>query len=451
MKRILIHNATIVNEGQSVQGSIVIAGGHIAEVLTHGKPLSAPCDETIDATGCRLLPGVIDDHVHFRDPGLTHKADILSESRAAAAGGVTSVMDMPNTQPATTTLDALEAKFDLLNEKCIVNHSCYFGATNENFQLFDRLDPHRVCGIKLFMGSSTGNMLVDRKDSLRRIFASAPLLIAAHCEDQDTILRNTARYKEKYAGTTDVPISKHPCIRSSEACYRSSHLAVRLATETNARLHLLHVSTAKELSLLSNAPLQDKRITAEACVAHLLFTSTDYRRLGARIKCNPAIKRKNDRDALRTAVNDGRIDLIATDHAPHLLNEKTGGSLKASSGMPMIQFSLPAMLELADEGIFSLEQVVEKMCHAPARLFGIRQRGYIREGYCADLVLVRPHTPWQVTPEVIRSKCGWSPLEGHTFRWKVEKTFANGHLIYSDGQVDDRYRGEELRFQTMPV
>lgn len=447
MKRILIHNATIVNEGQSTQGSIVIAGGHIAEVLTHGKPLSAPCDETIDATGCCLLPGVIDDHVHFREPGLTHKADILSESRAAAAGGITSVMDMPNTQPATTTLDALEAKFDLLSEKCIVNHSCYFGATNMNYQLFDRLDPHRVCGIKLFMGSSTGNMLVDRKDSLRRIFASTPLLIAAHCEDQGTILRNTAKYKEKYAGMPDVPISRHPCIRSSEACYRSSHLAILLATEANARLHLLHVSTAKELSLLSDAPLQEKRITAEACAAHLLFTSADYRRLGTRIKCNPAIKRKSDRDALRTAVNDGRIDLIATDHAPHLPNEKAGGSLKAASGMPMIQFSLPAMLELADEGIFSLGQVVEKMCHAPARLFGIRQRGYIREGYCADLVLVRPHTPWQVTPEIILGKCGWSPLEGHTFQWKVEKTFANGHLIYSDGRVDDRYRGEELRFQ----
>ncbi|MDO4163602.1 MAG: dihydroorotase [Bacteroides sp.] len=442
--RTLLHNATIVNEGQSIQGSVVIEGARIAEVLTNGKPLSAPCDKMIDATGCYLLPGIIDDHVHFRDPGLTHKADILTESRAAAAGGVTSIMDMPNTNPQTTTLDALNAKLDLLNEKCIVNHSCYFGATNDNYTEFDKLDKHRVCGIKLFMGSSTGNMLVDRINSLQRIFQGTDMLIAAHCEDQETIKQNTEKYKEKFG--EDVPLAKHPSIRSVEACYRSSHLAVRLATEANARLHLLHISTAKELKLFHQAPLAEKRITAEACVAHLLFDTADYARLGARIKCNPAVKRRSDRDALRSAVRSGLIDVIATDHAPHVLAEKQGGALKAMSGMPMIQFSLVSMLELADEGVFSIETVVEKMCHAPAQLYGISQRGYIREGYQADLVLVRPSTPWQVNTDVILSKCGWSPLEGHTFNWKVEKTFANGHIVYQDNAVDENYRGEELRF-----
>lgn len=442
--RTLLHNATIVNEGQSIQGSVVIEGARIAEVLINGKPLSAPCDRMIDATGCYLLPGIIDDHVHFRDPGLTHKADILTESRAAAAGGVTSIMDMPNTNPQTTTLDALNAKLDLLNEKCIVNHSCYFGATNNNYAEFDKLDKHRVCGIKLFMGSSTGNMLVDRINSLQRIFGGTDMLIAAHCEDQETIKQNTAKYKERYG--EDVPLSKHPSIRSVEACYHSSALAIRLATEANARLHLLHISTAKELKLFHQAPLAEKRITAEACVAHLLFDTADYARLGARIKCNPAVKRRSDREALRAAVCSGLIDVIATDHAPHLLAEKQGDALKAASGMPMIQFSLVSMLELVDEGVFSIETVVEKMCHAPAQLYGICQRGYIREGYQADLVLVRPDTSWQVSPDNILSKCGWSPLEGHTFQWKVEKTFANGHMVYQDGAVDEEYRGEELRF-----
>ena len=446
MKRTLIHNATIVNEGQSVQGSIVIENGRIAEVLTHGKPLSAPCDETIDATGCYLLPGVIDDHVHFRDPGLTHKADILTESRAAAAGGVTSIMDMPNTQPQTTTLDALNAKLDLLNEKCIVNHSCYFGATNNNYPDFAKLDKHRICGIKLFMGSSTGNMLVDKMNSLLNIFQGTDMLIAAHCEDQEIIRKNIAKYQQQFAGKDDVPVSKHPMIRSALACYTSSQLAVRLATQANARLHLLHISTAKELSLFSDGPLEQKRITAEACVAHLFYASEDYKRLGTRIKCNPAIKSEANRTALRAAVNSGVIDVIATDHAPHLLSEKEGGALKAMSGMPMIQFSLVSMLELAEQGIFSLETIVQKMCHAPATLYRIHERGYIREGYHADLILVRPGTPWQVTTDRILSKCQWSPLEGHTFNWKVEKTFANGHLIYDGEHVDETYRGSELEF-----
>lgn len=446
MRRTLIHNAMIVNEGQSIQGSVVIEDGRIAEILTNWKPLSAPCDETIDATGCYLLPGVIDEHVHFRDPGLIYKADILTESRAAAAGGVTSVMDMPNTTPLTITLDGLNAKFDLMNEKCIVNHSCYFGATNTNYTQFDQLDRHRVCGIKLFMGSSTGNMLVDKMNSLLRIFNGTDMLIAAHCEDQEIIQENIEKYKKKYDGADDLPVKEHPNIRSIAACYKSSELATRLAQIAGARLHLLHVSTAKELKLFSDEPLSEKKITSEACVAHLLYTLSDYSRLGTKIKCNPAVKRKTDRDALRDAVNSGLIDAIATDHAPHLLSEKKGGALKAASGMPMIQFSLVSMLELVDEEVFTLETVVEKMCHAPAQIYGIRNRGYIREGYQADLVLVRPQTPWEVTKDKILSKCGWSPLEGHTFNWKVEKTFANGHLIYHDEEVDDTYRGEELRF-----
>lgn len=447
MKRTLIHNATIINEGTRKQGSLVLANGNIAEILTDGRPLSAPCDETIDATGCFLLPGVIDDHVHFRDPGLTHKADIFSESRAAAAGGVTSIMDMPNTNPPTVTLDALEQKQQLLAEKCIVNHSCYFGATNDNYDLFPQLDKTRVCGIKLFMGSSTGNMLVDRMDSLRRIFGGTDMLIAAHCEDQDIIRRNTEKYKAEYGEGEQIPVSKHPNIRSTQACYASSKLAVQLATEAGVRLHVLHISTAKELPLFSDTPLDEhKKITAEACVAHLLFEQKDYKTLAACIKCNPAIKRKADRDALRQAITTPRIDVIATDHAPHLLTEKAGGALRAASGMPMVQFSLVSMLQLMEEGVLSLETIVEKMCHNPARLFRIEDRGFIREGYRADLVLVRPER-WQLTRESILSKCGWSPLEGRTFDWRVMKTFINGQQVYDHTNgVDDAYRGKALRF-----
>lgn len=447
MKRTLIHNATIINEGTRKQGSLVLANGNIAEILTDGRPLSAPCDETIDATGCFLLPGVIDDHVHFRDPGLTHKADIFSESRAAAAGGVTSIMDMPNTNPPTVTLDALEQKQQLLAEKCIVNHSCYFGATNDNYDLFPQLDKTRVCGIKLFMGSSTGNMLVDHMDSLRRIFGGTDMLIAAHCEDQDIIRRNTEKYKAEYGEGEQIPVSKHPNIRSTQACYASSKLAVQLATEAGARLHVLHISTAKELPLFSDTPLDEhKKITAEACVAHLLFEQKDYKTLAACIKCNPAIKRKADRDALRQAIATPRIDVIATDHAPHLLTEKAGGALRAASGMPMVQFSLVSMLQLMEEDVLSLETIVEKMCHNPARLFRIKDRGFIREGYRADLVLVRPER-WQLTRESILSKCGWSPLEGRTFDWRVMKTFINGQQVYDHTNgVDDAYRGEALRF-----
>ena len=408
MKRILIKNAVIVNEGRKVPGSVVIEGEKIAEILVDGQEAAMPCDETIDASGCYLLPGAIDEHVHFRDPGLTHKADITTESHAAAAGGVTSIMDMPNTNPQTTTLEALNDKLALLAEKSSVNFSCYFGATNNNYPLFSQLDKKRVCGVKLFMGSSTGNMLVDRMASLRNIFGGTDLLIAAHCEDQGIIKENTDKYKKEYGD--DVPLALHPVIRSEEACYRSSALAVQLARETNARLHIMHISTARELSLFSKAPLAEKRITAEACVSHLIFTEEDYQTLGARIKCNPAIKTAENRKALQEAVNSG-------------------------------------MLELADKGAFSIEKVVEKMSHAPAQMYEICNRGFIRKGYQADLVLVRPDSAWTVTTDCILSKCKWSPLEGHTFHWKVEKTFVNGHLLYDNGTIDENYRGQELRFR----
>ncbi len=447
MKRIHIQNALIVNEGKKLLGSVVIAGDRIEEVIHGDNNPTAPCDEVVDATGCYLLPGVIDDHVHFRDPGLTHKADVSSESRAAAAGGVTSIMDMPNTSPQTTSIGAWQEKMKLYSEKSLINYSCYFGATNSNTEQFKELDPHSVCGIKLFMGSSTGNMLVDRMETLRKIFAEAKLPIAAHCEDQNTISLNTKRLQAEQ-GADDLPLSCHPEIRSREACYSSSQLAIDLAKEYDARLHLLHISTADEMELLSNAPLnKQKRITAEACVSHLMFADDDYKHLGTRIKCNPAIKSANDKKALRDAVNSGKIDVIATDHAPHTLEEKEGGALKAVSGMPMIQFSLVSMLELVDDDVFKIETVVEKMCHAPAEIFEINQRGYIRTGYQADLVLVRPNATWTVSEELILSKCKWSPMEGHTYQWRVEKTFVNGSLLYSDNKINEVQAGQPLNFR----
>ena len=442
--RTYIHNARIVNEGQTFVGAIVIENEVIAEVLKAGEEPSAPCDETIDAQGMYLIPGVIDDHVHFRDPGLTHKADMSSESKAAAAGGVTSYMDMPNTNPQTTTLEALEAKYQDAATKSIVNYSFYFGATNNNAGDLAKLDKTRVCGVKLFMGSSTGNMLVDQMDTLKNIFAHAGMLIATHCEDQHIISANTAIYKEKYGDDPDVKY--HPAIRSEEACYESSALAVQLAKETGARLHIMHISTAKELSLLENKPIEEKNITAEACVSHLFFCDKDYERFGARIKCNPAIKSEADRDALRQALTENLIDVIGTDHAPHLLSEKQGGALKAVSGMPTLQFSLNSVMELVHEGLLSIEQLVQKMCHAPATLYQIEKRGFIRPGYQADIVLLNPEKEWTVTSECILSKCGWSPMEGQTFHSKVEKTFVNGHLVYADNQVDESHRGQALRF-----
>ena len=445
MKRTYIKNAQIVNEGKTFTGSIVIEDDIITEVLNAEESPTVPCEETIDAKGCYLLPGVIDDHVHFRDPGLTHKADMQTESRAAAAGGVTSYMDMPNTNPQTTTLEALENKFKDAATKSVVNYSFYFGATNKNANVLALLDKKHICGVKLFMGSSTGNMLVDQMETLKDIFANAGILIATHCEDQHIISANTAAYKEKYGDDPDVKY--HPEIRNEEACYQSSSLAVQLAKETGARLHIMHISTAKELTLLEDKPITEKNITAEACVSHLFFCDEDYEKLGARIKCNPAIKSRSDRDALRQALTSNLIDVIGTDHAPHLLSEKQGGALKAVSGMPTLQFSLIAVMELVHQGLLSMEQLVQKMCHAPAVLYQIAKRGFIRPGYKADLVLVNPSKEWTVTKDCILSKCGWSPMEGETFHSKVEKTFVNGHLVYNNNQVDIDYRGQALTFE----
>lgn len=444
MKRTLIRNARIVNEGKTFTGSVVIEGETIAEVLSGNEEPQSPCHEIIDAHQHYLLPGIIDDHVHFREPGLTHKADIATESRAAAAGGVTSFMDMPNVLPQTTTLEALEQKFESGAANSLVNYSFYFGATNNNVALLRSLDRSRVCGIKLFMGSSTGNMLVDRMETLETLFNEAGMLIAAHCEDQHIIRQNTELIKAQYGEDPDIML--HPVIRNTEACYSSSSLAVRLARKAGARLHILHVTTAKELELFEDKPLKDKKITAEACVAHLLYTKEDYATLGTRIKCNPAIKELTDREALRKALQSNLIDVIGTDHAPHLLQEKEGGALKAVSGMPMIQFSLVSMMELVKQGIISIEQMVGKMCHAPAELFGIDRRGYIRKGYQADLVLVNSEYTWKLTRELILSKCGWSPLEGHHFNSAVEKTFVNGHLVYENGQIDNTHKGQALHF-----
>ncbi|MDR2859597.1 MAG: dihydroorotase [Mediterranea sp.] len=450
MKRVFIKNALIINEGRSFQGSVVIEGEKIVEILEGKQEGSSACgayEETIDAEGCLLLPGVIDCHVHFREPGLTYKADISSESKAAVAGGVTSVMDMPNTNPQTITVDALNKKFNEMGNKSLVNYSCYFGATNDNYTEFKHLDARRVCGVKVFMGSSTGNMLVDNIESLRHIFGATDILIAAHCENQTVIERNIEQYKAEVIHG-DLPVAYHSRIRSTEACYQSSRLAVCLAGESGARLHLLHITTSKELELLNDSPLKHKRITAEVCIPHLLFTSADYSRFGSKIKCNPAIKESSDRDALRAGVNSGLIDVIATDHAPHLLSEKEGGALKAASGMPMVQFSLISMLQLVDEGVFTVEEVVRKMCHAPAEIYKICNRGYIRPGYQADLVLVKP-IQWTLTNGDIFSKCKWSPLEGQTFNHRIDKTFVNGCLVYSGGQIDETHRGQELRFGTL--
>ena len=451
--RTLVKGGTLVNEGRTFNGSLVIEDEKITQIIegnTVVGDLESPTvfDEVIDASGCFVLPGVIDDHVHFREPGLTEKADIDTESRAAAAGGVTTYFDMPNTVPQTTTMEALEEKFALAAQKSHVNYSFFFGATNDNANLFPLLNPHRIPGIKLFMGSSTGNMLVDRREALDRIFATAPMIIMTHCEDTDIINRNMAEAKAKYGD--DPKVTHHPEIRSEEACYESTRLAVELATKHHARLHIAHLTTAKELSLLGKCSMfnvQCSMITAEATVSHLYFCDRDYNALGTRIKCNPAVKTEHDRDALREALNDGRIAVIGTDHAPHLLSQKEGGCARAASGMPMIQFSLVTMLELVDQGVLSLERLVELMCHNPARLFEVRQRGFLREGYQADIVLVRPNTGWTVTHDLIQSRCGWSPMEGHMYLWCVERTLCNGHTVYCQGRVDASYIGQPVAFR----
>ncbi|TAJ14276.1 dihydroorotase [Marinilabiliaceae bacterium JC017] len=446
MSTILIKNASIVNEGQTFTGSVLIKDGIIAKVIkediTDERPFEA--ERIIDASGKLLIPGVIDDQVHFREPGLTHKADIYTESRAAVAGGVTSFMEMPNTNPQTTTLKALEDKFDLAAQKSAANYSFYMGATNDNLDEILKADPTKICGVKVFMGSSTGNMLVDSNETLARIFAEVPLLITTHCEDEGTIRDNTTIYKNKFG--EDLPFRYHPVIRSVEACYISSSKAVELAHKHGARLHVLHLSSQKELSLFDNTiPLKDKKVTGEVCVHHLWFTDNDYEKYGSRIKWNPAVKSQLDRDALREGLISGKLDVVATDHAPHTLAEKNNTYFKAPSGGPLVQHSLPLMLEMVRQGIFTYELVIDKMCHAPATLYNVNKRGFIREGYHADLALVDPASDWQVSAGNILYKCGWSPFEGTSFSHKVTHTIINGKVVYEDGQINDII-GQRLTF-----
>lgn len=432
----------MVNEGSRKRGTLIIEDDRIEEILEGDAQPVIPVDEVIDGTGCYLLPGLIDDHVHFRDPGLTDKGDFASESRAAAAGGVTTVFDMPNCLPQTTTWQAYEEKWRIAAEKSVVNYGFLFGATAGNAYELEKLNPRKVAGVKLFMGSSTGNMLVDNERSLQAIFEHSRLPIMAHCEDSHLIAANLERI-QAICGD-DPAIVHHPEVRNAEACYRSTALAVRLARETGARLHVAHLTTARELELFDPT---DPQITAEACVGHLLFTDQDYPRLGSRIKVNPAIKTAEDREALRAALRSGKIYTVGTDHAPHRMSEKVGGCVRAASGMPLIQFSLVSMLELVDQGVLTIERLVQLMCHHPADLFQVENRGYLREGYKADLVLVRPHVPWTLTPNRIQSRCNWSPLEGHTFHWRVERTFCNGFPIYNRGHVtDEKFRGQAVCF-----
>lgn len=437
----LIYGGIIVNEDRSHYGSLVMENDVIAEVI-EGKEI--PCgnyDRKIDATGLFVLPGVIDSHVHFREPGLTAKADVGTESEAAAYGGITTFFDMPNTVPQTTSVDALDAKFRIAREKSHVNYSFFFGATNSNAYALQTLDRHVVPGVKLFMGASTGNMLVDSDDSLRKIFSNATMPVMVHCEDTGMINANMTEAKSRYGDDPDVAL--HPLIRSEEACYASSSRAVRMARTYGTRLHVAHVSTAKELELFGH----DGNITAEAVIAHLFFSDEDYARLGTRIKCNPAVKTAYDRSELRKALSSGAISTVGTDHAPHLLKDKEGGCARAASGMPMIQFSLVTMLELVDNGVLDMERLVRLMCHNPADIFEVRGRGYLRKGYKADIVLVSRDRRWTVTGDTVRSKCGWSPMEGHTYDWRVVKTICNGQVVYDDGTFYDNIRGEQVMFR----
>ncbi|TLX77426.1 dihydroorotase [Labilibacter sediminis] len=444
MNTTLIKDITIINEGQSFVGSLLIEDDRISKIFGSDEVLPNT-DVVIEGKGKLLLPGAIDDQVHFREPGLTHKAEIHTEAKAAAAGGITSFMEMPNTKPQATTHAVLEDKYELASKKSIANYSFYIGATNDNLEELLKTDPEKVCGIKVFMGSSTGNMLVDNEETLKEIFSKAPTLIATHCEDEDTIQGNLKTYKEKYG--EEVPFEMHHLIRSEEACYKSSLKASSLARKHGARLHILHLTTAKELELLDkDMPLEEKKVTGEVCVHHLWFSNEDYKKYGARIKWNPAIKTLKDRDALREGLKNGNLDIVATDHAPHTKEEKKGTYFNAPSGGPLVQHALVAMLEMAKDGIFTYEQVVEKMSHSPAKLFRIKERGFIREGYKADLVIVDPKKKWTVNSENIYSKCGWSPFEEQEFSHTVSHTFINGHLAYNNGTFNEDKKGERLTF-----
>ena len=441
----VITRAVIVNEGRQFLGNVYVRNGLI-EKITEGKSLPAESGwKTVDAQGLFLLPGVIDDQVHFREPGLEYKADIFSESRAAVAGGITSFMEMPNTRPPALTQELLEKKYARAAETSLANYSFYMGTSNDNLDEVLKTDPEKVCGIKVFMGSSTGNMLVDDEKTLEALFSQVKMLIATHCEDEITIRENYSRYYKIFGTKATAEI--HPKIRSAEACYRSSSKAVALASKYGTRLHILHLSTAREMQLFNhNTPPADKKITAEVCVHHLWFSDKDYSRKGNRIKWNPAIKSEDDRQALFDALLDDRLDVVATDHAPHTLAEKQRPYFDAPSGGPMVQHALPAMLQFVHRKKITLEKVVEKMCHNPARLFQVKNRGFIRPGYAADLVLVDLNNPWTVEKQNILYKCGWSPMEGTTFRTKVIKTFVNGRLVYDQGTINENVRGQRLLF-----
>lgn len=443
MSSILILNANIVNENKVYQADVLIKGERIEKI---GKDLqSERADKVIDATGKYLLPGVIDDQVHFREPGLTHKANIFTESRAAVAGGVTSFMEMPNTIPPTFTQALLEDKYQIASKNSLANYSFFIGASPDNLDEVLKTDASKVCGLKIFMGSSTGNLLVDDPKVLEQIFSKVPFLIAAHCEDEPTIRRNTEEFRNKYG--EDLPMEYHALIRNEEACYKSSSFAVALARKHGTRFHVLHISTAKETLLFDDkTPLEKKKVTAEACIHHLWFNNEDYKRLGTKIKWNPAIKTPLDQKAILVALLSDYIDVIATDHAPHTLEEKNNTYFKAPSGGPLVQHSLVAMLEFYHRGEISLERIVQKMCHNPAILFRIQERGYIREGYFADLALVDLNQPWEVKKENILSKCGWSPFEGDSFKSKVSHTIVSGHLAYENGVLHENQPGKRLLF-----
>ncbi len=444
MNRILIKNAKIVNEGSIFEGDVLIENDLIVEISDSISLKTSDC-KVIDAEGSYLMPGAIDDQVHFREPGLTHKGDIESESRAAVAGGITSFIEQPNTVPNAVTQEILEDKYEIAAEKSFANYSFMMGATNDNLEEVLKTNPKNVAGIKIFLGSSTGNMLVDKEETLEKIFSSTPMLIAVHCEDETTIQNNLAAYKEQYGD--DIPVTAHHLIRSAEACYISSSKAVALAKKTGARLHIFHLSTAKEMELFTNKiPLEDKKITAEVCVHHLWFTDEDYKTKGNFIKWNPAVKTADDRKELWKALNDGRIDVIATDHAPHTKEEKEQSYLKAPSGGPLVQHAVVAMFEAHHQGKITVEKIVEKMCHNPAKIFKIEKRGFIKEGYYADLVIVNPSLPWSVKPENILYKCGWSPFENFTFKSRITHTFVNGEMVYNNFKVKDIRAGKRLLF-----
>ena len=444
MNRILIKNAKIVNEGSIFDGDVLIENDLTVEVADSISLKTSDCI-VIDAEGNYLIPGAIDDQVHFREPGLTHKGDIESESRAAIAGGITSFIEQPNTVPNAVTQEILEDKYQIAAEKSFANYSFMMGATNDNLEEVLKTNPKNVAGIKIFLGSSTGNMLVDNEATLERIFSSTPMLIAVHCEDETTIQNNLAEFKEKYG--EDVPVTAHHLIRSAEACYLSSSKAVALAKKTGARLHIFHLSTAKEMELFTNKiPLEDKKITAEVCVHHLWFTDEDYKTKGNFIKWNPAVKTEHDRTELWKALNDGRIDVIATDHAPHTKEEKLQSYLKAPSGGPLVQHAVVAMFEAHHQGKITVEKIVEKMCHNPAKIFKIEKRGFIKEGYFADLVIVNPSLPWSVNSDNILYKCGWSPFENMAFKSRITHTFVNGELVYNNFKVKDVRAGKRLLF-----